>query len=677
MAAPMLHASRSHAAPTQSPPIVSGGLLAVAPCSAHHRRAFPEASISTRFHSPFCVSQRHAMSSLRAASENSVSTAAADLQELDLPLAPPSHTLQVFKSRYADDEPRKGSDILVEALEREGVVDVFAYPGGASMEIHQALTRSEVIRNVLCRHEQGEVFAAEGYARATGKVGVCIATSGPGATNLVTGLADALLDSIPMVAITGQVPRRMIGTDAFQETPIVEVTRSITKHNYLILNVEDIPRVIREAFFLAASGRPGPVLVDIPKDVQQQMAIPDWLEPMKLQGYLDRLPKPPLLSQLEQILRLISNSRRPVVYCGGGCMNSSDELREFVDLTGIPVATTLMGLGVFPSSDNRCLRMLGMHGTVYANYSVDKADLLLAFGVRFDDRVTGKLETFASRASIVHIDVDPAEIGKNKQAHISMCADVQLALQGINHLIKSRNLTFDFSAWMKELNEQKLKWPLSYPDNDDFICPQQAIEVLHEVTQGNAIIATGVGQHQMWAAQWFKYDKPRQWLSSGGLGAMGFGLPAALGAAAANPGVPVVDIDGDGSFLMNVQELATICVEQLPVKIMILNNQHLGMVVQWEDRFYKGNRAHTYLGDPRDEEAIFPDFLKMAEGCKVPSSRVMKKSDLRSAIELMINTPGPYLLDVIVPHQEHVLPMIPSGGSFNDIITEGDGRRTY
>lgn len=599
--------------------------------------------------------------------------------KLTSPLDLPSSSLpHAFESRFAHDEPRKGSDILVEALEREGVVDVFAYPGGASMEIHQALTRSNVIRNVLCRHEQGEVFAAEGYARVSGRVGVCIATSGPGATNLVSGLADAMLDSVPLVAITGQVPRRMIGTDAFQETPIVEVTRSITKHNYLILSVEDIPRVMREAFFLAASGRPGPVLVDIPKDVQQQMAIPDWLEPMKLYGYLQRLPKPPEFSHLDQILRLLSTSRKPVIYCGGGCINASEELREFVELTGIPVATTLMGLGVFPSSDERCLRMLGMHGTVFANYSIDKSDLLLAFGVRFDDRVTGKLETFASHASIVHVDIDSAEIGKNKQAHVSVCADVRLALQGLNHIIKRRQLRFDFSAWMKELSEQKLRWPMTYPVlSDDLICPQHAIEVLYDVTKGDAIITTGVGQHQMWAAQWFKYEKPRQWLTSGGLGAMGFGLPSALGAAVASPESIVVDIDGDGSFMMNIQELATISVERLPVKIMVLNNQHLGMVVQWEDRFYKGNRAHTYLGDPMDEEAIFPDFCKMAEGCKVPSSRVIKRSDLREAIQKMIHTEGPYLLDVIVPHQEHVLPMIPSGGSFNDIITEGDGRVKY
>ncbi|KAJ6672236.1 ACETOLACTATE SYNTHASE [Salix viminalis] len=519
--------------------------------------------------------------------------------------------------RFAPDEPRKGADILVEALEREGVTDVFAYPGGASLEIHQALTRSNKIRNVLPRHEQGGVFAAEGYARASGLPGVCIATSGPGATNLVSGLADALLDSVPIVAITGQVPRRMIGTDAFQETPIVEVTRSITKHNYLVLDVDDIPRIVREAFFLATSSRPGPVLIDVPKDVQQQVAVPNWDVPMKLPG----------------------------------CLNSSEELKRFVELTGIPVASTLMGLGAFPVGDELSLQMLGMHGTVYANYAVDKSDMLLAFGVRFDDRVTGKLEAFASRAKIVHVDIDPAEIGKNKQPHVS--------------------------GMERELNEQKVKYPLSFKTFGEAIPPQYAIQVLDELTDGNAIISTGVGQHQMWAAQFYKYKRPRQWLTSGGLGAMGFGLPAAIGAAVANPDAIVVDIDGDGSFIMNVQELATIRVENLPVKIMLLNNQHLGMVVQWEDRFYKANRAHTYLGNPSNESVIFPNMLKFAEACGIPAARVTRKDDLRAAIQKMLDTPGPYLLDVIVPHQEHVLPMIPSGGAFKDVITEGDGRRKY
>ncbi|KAJ8431550.1 hypothetical protein Cgig2_029579 [Carnegiea gigantea] len=590
---------------------------------------------------------------------------------------PTIDTDKPFVSRFAPDEPRKGCDVLVEALEREGVTNVFAYPGGASMEIHQALTRSNQIRNVLPRHEQGGVFAAEGYARATGRVGVCIATSGPGATNLVSGLADSLLDSVPIVAITGQVPRRMIGTDAFQETPIVEVTRSITKHNYLVLDVEDIPRIVKEAFFLANSGRPGPVLIDVPKDIQQQLVVPNWGQPMKLPGYLSRLPKLPNEGHLDQIVRLISESKKPVLYVGGGCLNSSEELKEFVGLTGIPVASTLMGLGSYPCSDALSLHMLGMHGTVYANYAVDQADLLLAFGVRFDDRVTGKLEAFASRAKIVHIDIDSAEIGKNKLPHVSICADMKVALQGMNKILESSKgkLKLDFSAWREDLNEQKKKYPLNFKTFGDAIPPQYAIQVLDELTNGNAIISTGVGQHQMWAAQFYKYNRPRQWLTSGGLGAMGFGLPAAIGAAVAQPDAVVVDIDGDGSFIMNVQELATIRVENLPVKILLLNNQHLGMVVQWEDRFYKANRAHTYLGNPSKASEIFPDMLKFAEACEIPAARVTKVSELRAAIQKMLDTPGPYLLDVIVPHQEHVLPMIPSGAAFKDTITEGDGRR--
>lgn len=544
------------------------------------------------------------------------------------------------------------------------------------MEIHQALTRSSVIRNILPRHEQGGIFAAEGYAKASGRVGVCIATSGPGATNFVSGLADALLDSVPIVAITGQVPRRMIGTDAFQETPIIEVTRSITKHNFMVLDAEDIARTVKEAFYLASSGRPGPVLIDIPKDIQQQLIIPNWDVPMRLPGYVSRLPKSPEIGKLEQIVRLIFQSKKPVLYVGGGSLNCSEELRRFVELTKIPVASTLMGLGSFPLGDELSLHMLGMHGTMYANYAIDQSDLLLAFGVRFDDRVTGKVEAFANRASIVHIDIDPAELGKNKQPHVALCADLKIALKGLNRLLEKKGAKslLDFSAWRDEINEQKAKYPLSYKNLGEAIPPQYAIQVLDELTDGNAVISTGVGQHQMWSAQFYKYKKPRQWLTSGGLGAMGFGLPAAMGAAIARPNALVVDIDGDGSFIMNVQELATVRTENLPVKILLLNNQHLGMVVQWEDRFYHSNRAHTYLGNPSKEEEIFPDMLKFAEACDIPAARVTKRSELREAMKKMLETPGPYLLDVIVPHQEHVLPMIPSGLSFKDAITEGDGR---
>ncbi|XP_076960932.1 acetolactate synthase 3, chloroplastic-like [Bidens hawaiensis] len=531
-----------------------------------------------------------------------------------------------FTSRFATNEPRKGADVLIEALEREGVKHVFAYPGGASLEIHQALTSTTLIQNILPRHEQGAIFAAKGYARASGLPGVCMATSGPGATNLVSGFADALLDSIPIVAITGQVPRRMIGTDAFQETPIIEITRSITKHSYLVLDVDDIPRIVREAFYLANSGRPGPVLIDVPKDIQQQLTVPKWDTLMRLNGYVARLPKPPKDNLLRQIIRLVSESKRPVLYVGGGCLNSGDELRRFVELTGIPVASTLMGLGSYPGSSDLSLQMLGMHGTVCGNFAVDKADLLLAFGVRFDDRVTGKIESFARRAKIVHIDIDPAELGKNKIPHVSVCGDIKIALKRLNAILEGKSVyKFDFGDWREELDDQKMKHPLSFKTFGDSIPPQYAIQVLDELTGGNAIISTGVGQHQMWAAQFYKYNRPRQWLTSGGLGAMGFGLPAAIGAAVARPDAIVVDIDGDGSFLMNVQELATIGVENLPVKILLLNNQHLGMVVQWEDRFYKANRAHTYIGNPSKEGEIFPNMLKFAEACGIPAARVSRK----------------------------------------------------
>lgn len=589
-------------------------------------------------------------------------------------------------------EPRKGCDILVQALEREDVHTVFAYPGGCSMEIHQALTRSPTIRNILCRHEQGEIFAAEGYAKVTGEVGVCIATSGPGATNLVTGLADALLDSVPMVAITGQVPRKLIGTDAFQETPIVEVTRQITKHNYLVMDLDDLPRIVKEAFYLARTGRPGPVLIDVPKDVQQQMAVPDWDVPMAIAGYMGRLPPPPTPKDLAPVLQALREAKQPVLYVGGGCLDASKELREFVRLTQIPVAQTLMGLGTYDATAPLALQMLGMHGTVFANFAVDQSDLLLAFGVRFDDRVTGKLETFASNAKIVHIDIDPAELNKNKESFITVTGDMKAALTLLNEqLRKEQDPAARYEEWRGVVAAKEAEFPMWYPKRDDVIIPQWAIEVLHEETNGEALITTGVGQHQMWAAQWYKLKEPRQWATSGGLGSMGFGLPSALGAAVAYDGTDkgrpkkvVVDIDGDGSFLMNCQELATAKIERLEIKTFILNNQHLGMVVQWEDRFYKANRAHTYLGSREGDyqksglmEDIYPDFVMMAKAFGVPGKRVTKPEELRPAIKEMLATPGPYLLDVMVPHVQHVLPMIPGGASFKEVITTGDGTVEY
>src|SRR6266446_554558 len=570
--------------------------------------------------------------------------------------------------------PMRGADILVKCLEREGVDAVFAYPGGASMEMHQALTRSKIIRTVLPRHEQGGAFAAEGYARASGRCGVAIATSGPGATNLVTGVADAYMDSIPLILITGQVPRAMIGKGAFQETDVFGLALPIVKHSYLVMNVEDIPRVVKEAFYIANTGRPGPVWIDIPKDVQQSMCKPVFPEKINLRGY--NPDKRISDIAVNEIAGLIEKSERPVIYCGGGIIssNASKELIAFAEKTNIPVTTTIMGIGAIPAEHPLSLRWLGMHGTVTANYAVDKSDLLLALGVRFDDRVTGKVSEFAKHGTIVHIDVDPSEINKNKVAHLPVVSDIKYALQQLNKVVKGK----EFTAWHAQIDEWKKQYPFRYRvteevlksqyvreflkgDVNEIIMPQHAIELLDELTKGEAIITTGVGQHQMWAGQYYKFKHPRTFLTSAGLGAMGFGYPAALGAKVARPDKQVVDIDGDGSFLMNVQELATAHIEKIAAKVIILNNQHLGMVVQWEDKFYQGNRGHTYLGDPDKRKQVYPDFVGMAKSFNVPGERVMYKRDLRAALQRMLDSDEPYLLDVITPYTEHVIPFIPGG----------------
>jgi len=573
--------------------------------------------------------------------------------------------------------PTTGADVLVESLARHGVDVVFAYPGGASMPMHQALTRyRDRIRTILPRHEQGGIFAAEGYARASGKPGVVMATSGPGALNLVTGLADAKMDSIPVVAITGQVPTHVIGTDAFQETPTVEVCRAITKHAYLVQSARDIARVMKEAFYLATTGRPGPVLVDIPKDVQNTVvADPDYDVAMDLPGY--QLPPPPTPTKIREVLAAIKESERPIIYCGGGVLasNAGDELREFASKTGIPVAMTVHGLGSMPSDHYLSLDMLGMHGAVYANLAVSNADLLLALGVRFDDRVTGKLSEFAKHGKIVHVDIDASEINKNKLAHIPVHSDAKSFLKEINPLVAAG----DYGAWRHQIDEWRASDPMTYDQRDDVILPQYVLDEFSRLTKGEFIMSTGVGQHQMWAAQWTKFKRLRSWITSGGLGSMGYGLPAAMGAQAAFPDALVVDIDGDGSFVMNIQELATVFCEDLPVKVIVLNNQHLGMVVQWEDRFHQGNRAHTYLGPIHHPEAVgqgggeqpeelYPDFIQIAKGFGVEARRIRRKEEVVGALREMIDHKGPYVLDVLVPYQEHVLPMIPSGGTVRDTI---------
>ncbi len=598
-----------------------------------------------------------------------------------------------------------GRDIFIEALEREGVEVIFAYPGGASMELHQSLTRSK-IRTILPRHEQGGSFAAEGYARVTGKAGVCMATSGPGATNLVTAIADAYMDSCPLVAISGQVAQAMIGRGAFQETDMIGVTMPIVKHSYLITDINDIPRIVKEAFYIAQSGRPGPVVIDFPKNLQQAKTQPRWptLDEVKrgLRGYTDAIRAGDI--ELNEIIGLIEKAERPVLYCGGGIITSeaSAELKKFAEATQIPVTTTLMGVGGFPETHPLSLRWLGMHGSAVANWAVSGefelrkapsepmvrlkagADLLLAFGVRFDDRVTGKFDEFCKNGTIVHIDIDASEHNKNKRAQLTVHGDIRDALTRLNALVAKRPVTRKITGWHQQIAEWRGKASFHYeitPEiahsdhvkdhmkghENEIILPQMVIEMLYELTHGDAIITTGVGQHQMWAGQWYKYTQPRTLITSAGLGSMGYGFPAALGAKVARPDKQVVDIDGDGSFLMNIQELATAHVEKIAAKAIILNNQHLGMVVQWEDNFFAGNRGHTYLGNPDDRRQVYPDYVKVCTSFNVPCERVIYRKDLRAALQRMLDSKTAYVLDVVTPYSEHVLPFIPAGGTVADM----------
>ena len=574
-----------------------------------------------------------------------------------------------------------GADILVAALEREGVDTIFAYPGGASMAMHQALTRSKKIRTILPRHEQGGVFAAQGYARVTGKAGVVMATSGPGAMNLVTGIADAFLDSTPLVAITGQVPRHMIGKGAFQETDVFGVTAPIVKHNYLVMDINDLPRIVKEAFHIAQTGRPGPVLIDIPKDVQMGTTQPVWPSSVNLRGYNPDVRVGD--AELNELIGLIRQSKKPVLYVGGGIISGEahEELLEFAERTQIPVATTLMGVGGFPETHPLSLKWFGMHGTVAGNNAANEADLMLAFGVRFDDRITGKLEAFCKHGTIVHLEIDSSEINKNKVVKLPMLGDVKDALKRANAMLAKAGYTrkskgYDlYPEWRTLIESWKKDFPFYYEDTPDAIQPQYVIEQLYKHTKGDAIITTGVGQHQMWAAQFYHFDKPRRLISSLGLGSMGYGYPSAIGAKAGAPDKEVIDIDGDGSFVMNIQELACARVEGIAAKALVLNNLHLGMVVQWEDRFFKSNRGHTFLGVFEDKamtkpntQQIYPDFQKICEGFDIPSRRVSHKKDLEAGLKWFLAQKTACLLEVMVPYTEHVLPMIPAGATYKDLI---------
>ena len=570
----------------------------------------------------------------------------------------------------------RGAALLAKSLQAEGVEVLFGYPGGANLEIFDVLPEFG-IRCIRVEHEQGAAHAAQGFARATGKVGVCLATSGPGATNLVTGLADANSDSTPIVAITGNVPSQLLGKNAFQEVDIVAISQPITKRSYLVDRVARIPEVVREAFALAAGNRPGPVLIDIPKDIQQHYPrdADGNYTPPRIPAVIEapEVPVPGMTEdQLEECVHLISESERPLLYIGGGITAASaeDELCGLAERLDCPVTTTIMGVGSFPPGHTLSLDVLGMHGARYANRAVHEADLILALGVRFDDRVTGNVKEFAKGARIIHIDIDRAELNKNKTVTVPVCANLKPALQ---QLLAAVN-PISGRDWSRTVAGWKQDYP--YPvGNSEGIKPQTAIALLSDLTSGEAIVSTGVGQHQMWAMQHYRARQPRSFVSSSGFGTMGYGLPAAIGAKVAYPERTVVDIDGDGSLNMTIHELSTCHRYGIGVKVMVINNQWLGMVRQWQDMIYDGHRACSDLSDPLckvkpdGEVAIYPDFLTIAAGYGVKAERVSKPADLETALQRMLADPDePYLLDVIVDADENVYPMIPAGGSYDDII---------
>ncbi|NQT81919.1 biosynthetic-type acetolactate synthase large subunit [bacterium] len=569
----------------------------------------------------------------------------------------------------------KGAEVLIDCLIKEGVEHIFGIPGGAVIDICDLMNRSS-LKFILTRHEQGAAHAADGYARSTGKVGVCFATSGPGATNLVTGIATAYMDSVPIVAITGQVPTPMIGNDAFQEADTTGITRPVTKHNYLVRNVDELPSVIREAFHIALTGRPGPVLIDIPKDVQQKSTSSRYPSSLDLPGY--KPTRKGHFKQIEKVAGAIKNSKKPLIYAGGGVIISgaSKELLELVQKARIPVTTTLMALGAFPETDELSLKMLGMHGTRYANMAVTETDLLIAIGARFDDRITGKLSEFAPHAKIVHIDIDPSSISKNVTVHIPVVGDAREVLLELNKIVEKA----DSDEWLEQIKEWKQQYPLTYQQGKGGrIKPQQVVEEIYRATEGKAIICTEVGQNQMWAAQFYKYTIPRQFLTSGGLGTMGYGFPAAIGAQVGNPDKLVFDIAGDGSIQMNIQELATAVINGLPVKVAILNNQYLGMVRQWQGLFYDKNYAYTSLArnvepaeegnGPREMETTYiPDFVKVAEAYGAVGMRIERPQDVREAIEEAIRIPKTVVMDFRVEKEENVWPMVPAGAAISEMI---------
>ena len=568
-------------------------------------------------------------------------------------------------------ETMTGAQIVLKALQDQGVEHIFGYPGGAVLPIYDEIFQQDAVEHILVRHEQGATHAAEGYARSTGKPGVVLVTSGPGATNAVTGLTDALMDSIPMVCITGQVATHLIGNDAFQEADTVGITRPCTKHNYLVKSADDLPRILHEAFHVATTGRPGPVVVDIPKDVQ--FAEAKYMRPTAVQH---KTYKPQLKGDIEAIytaVDLISKAKKPVFYTGGGVINSGPQasqlLREFVKLTGFPITSTLMGLGAFPSADPQWLGMLGMHGTYEANLAMHDCDVMINIGARFDDRITGRLDAFSPNSKKIHIDIDPSSINKNVVVDVPIVGDVAHVLEDMLRVWKSRAAEPDKKAladWWAEIETWRGRKCLAYRKDDKAIKPQYAVERLYELTKGpNTYITTEVGQHQMWAAQYYRFEEPNRWMTSGGLGTMGYGIPAAVGVQVAHPDALVIDIAGEASVLMTMQEISTAVQYRLPVKIFILNNEYMGMVRQWQELLHGGRYSSSY------SEAL-PDFVKLAEAYGATGIRAEKPDELNDAIRKMMKTKGPVIFDCIVTKDENCFPMIPSGAAHNDMLLADD-----
>ena len=577
-----------------------------------------------------------------------------------------------------------GAQAVVEMLHKENVTELFGIPGGVVIPLFDALYGDKKINLIITKHEQGAIHAADGYARSSGKPGVCVVTSGPGATNIVTGLATAYMDSIPIVALTGQVPTQTIGNDAFQEADTTGITRPVTKHNFIVKDPADLTRVFKKAFYVATTGRPGPVLIDLPKDILTAKINFEYPEEIKIPGYNPTVKGN--IRQIKRVIEAINDSRKPLIYAGGGIIasNASKELFEFVRITGIPVTLTLMGLGAFPGTEPEFLGMLGMHGTKTANYAVDNCDLLIAIGSRFDDRITGKLSMFAPHAKFIHIDIDPASISKNVVINVPVVGDAKHILKEMCKFAKK----LEINDWIKEIKKWKNEHPLTYKDDDDILRPQYIVEQIYRVTGGDAIISTEVGQNQMWAAQFYKFDKPRRLITSGGLGTMGYGLPAAIGAQFAFPQATVFDIAGDGSIQMNIQEMATISQHALPIDIAILNNGYLGMVRQWQEFFFDRQYAATCL--KRDQRCpvvcnnpgencppYIPDFVKLAEAYSAVGMRIEKKSDVEGALLEAVKTKKPVLMDFIVNPEENVTPMVPAGASINTMISSKEDAQNF